>query len=283
MVLARNNDVFNRDGADVAADIVSLGEHVLARADELPEALHARVLSAICLELFWVGEPERRRELSDRSLEVARRVGHRRLLADVLRGRSMIYDLEDLLVAVIAAQPGVPVWRMGLCGVYLQTDRHELARPHVEAVAADDFAMVPRNALFLLTCSSVARVASQVGALEAAELAYGHAAAFDHQLAWSGASYEYPIGVGVGAAAAALGRFDDAERHFAASLELCERAGAPSYHAATQIHWAEALAMRGAAGDGARAREMADAALATAEELGLAYVAKRARRLIQAS
>jgi hypothetical protein len=90
VVLARNNDVFNRDGSDVAADIVSLGEHVLARADELPEALHARVLSAICLELFWVGEPERRRELSDRSLEVARRVGDRRLLADVLRGRSMI-------------------------------------------------------------------------------------------------------------------------------------------------------------------------------------------------
>jgi hypothetical protein len=57
VVLARNNDVFNRDGADVAADIVSLGEHVLARADELPEALHARVLSAICLELFWVVSP----------------------------------------------------------------------------------------------------------------------------------------------------------------------------------------------------------------------------------
>ena len=71
--------------------------------------------------------------------------------------RGSLDDLEELLESIIDAQPGIPVWRMALCGVYLQADRFEDALPHVEAVAADDFAMVPRNSIFLLTCSSTAR------------------------------------------------------------------------------------------------------------------------------
>ncbi len=194
--------------------------------------------------------------------------------------RGDLADLEGLLEMIIEAQPAIPVWRMALCGVYLQTDRVELCRPQVEAVAADDFAMVPRNAVFLLTCSSVARIASQVGALAEAEAAYNYAAPFDGQFAWAGSTYEYPIGVGVGAAASALGWYDRAERHFAQSLALCERADAVSYLAATQVHWAEMLQQRDGPGDRARAVELAAAALATSERLGLAYIRRRADRII---
>jgi hypothetical protein len=194
--------------------------------------------------------------------------------------RGDLADLEGLLEAIIEAQPAIPVWRMALCGVYLQTDRPQLCRPHVAAVAADDFAMVPRNAVFLLTCSSVARIASQVGALTEAEAAYRYAAPFDDQFAWAGSTYEYPIGVGVGAAAGALGWYDLAEQHFGQSMALCERAGATTYIAATQIHWAEMLVERNEPGDRARAAELATEALATADRLGLAYIATRARTVL---
>ncbi len=194
--------------------------------------------------------------------------------------RGDLADIETLLTDVIAANPLVPVWRVALCGVYVQTGRPELAKPHVEAVASDDFAMVPRNSAFLLTCSSTARVAGQVGALEAAELAYNNVAAFDEVFPFSGVTYEYPVGVGVGAAATALGWYEKAEQHFANSLALCERAGAVTYLAATQIHWAEMLCKRDAAGDASRAREMAESALASANRLGLAYIRKRAEHVL---
>lgn len=169
---------------------------------------------------------------------------------------------------------------MALCGVYLQSDRHELARPHVEAIAADDFAMVPRNQVFLISCSSTARVAAAVGALEAAEVAYHHAAPFDGQLPFAGTLWEYPVGVGVGAAAAALGWYDRADQHFARAHDLCERAGAKTYLAAAQIHWAEMLVQRGAPGDGERARDLAARAHAASVQLGLAYILRRSDQVL---
>jgi len=194
--------------------------------------------------------------------------------------RGALDDLEGLLEAIIEAQPGIPVWRMALCGVYLQSDRFADAVPHVEAVAADDFAMVPRNSIFLLTCSSTARIASQVGALEVAEAAYRYAAPFDDQFAWAGNVLEYPIGIGAGAAAASLGWYDAAEQHFASSQALCERAGAATYLVAAQVHWAETLLQRGAAGDAARAVEFATEAFAASERLGLAYMRRRAEAIL---
>ncbi len=194
--------------------------------------------------------------------------------------RGDLADLEDLLKMIIDAQPALPVWRMALCGVYLQTDRPELCAPHVAAVVADDFAMVPRNAVFLLTCSSTARIAAQVGALGAAEAAYEYAAPFDGLFPFAGALWESPIGLGVGAAAAALGWYDRAEQHFAKSRELCERAGAKSYLVATDVHQAEMLTHRGAPGDAARAMALATASLESSERLGLAYMRRRSAAIL---
>ncbi|MEQ1873573.1 MAG: AAA family ATPase [Ilumatobacteraceae bacterium] len=194
--------------------------------------------------------------------------------------RGDLADLEPLLLGVIAAQPLVPVWRIALCGVYVQTGRPELVTPHVEAVAADDFAMVQRNAAFLLTCSGTARIAGLVGALGPAEAAYRYAAPFDKTFPFSGVGYEYPVGIGVGTAATALGWYDKAEQHFANAHALCTRAGAASYVAATEIHWAEMLCKRNGDGDAARARELAASALATSERLGLAYVKACAERVL---
>ena len=194
--------------------------------------------------------------------------------------RGQLAELEPLMLQLIDAQPRVPVWRIALAGVYLQTDRPELVRPQVDAVAADDFAMVQRNQAFLLTCSSVARVAAAVGALESAEAAYKHAAPFDNMFPFSGATFEYPVGIGVGAAAGALGWYDRAEHHFANAIDLCERAGAASYLAAARVHWAEMLVQRADPGDAEQARELAAEGLATADDLGLAYVGKRARLIL---
>lgn len=64
------------------------------------------------------------------------------------------------------------------------------------------------------------------------------------------------------------------------SVGSLERAGAASYLAAARVHWAEMLVQRADPGDAEQARELAAEGLATADDLGLAYVGKRARLIL---
>ena len=75
-----------------------------------------------------------------------------------------------------------------------------------------------------------------------------------------------PNDLGLACAASAAGERDVAERHFAASVELCERAGARPDLAWTHHDWAYALA---ASGRVIEAKEHAEATRAIAEEIGM--------------
>ncbi len=189
-------------------------------------------------------------------------------------------ELEETLIDLVKSQPAIPAWRMALTGVYTQTDRPEEARPHLEFLAADDFAGVPNDGLWVVTLAGGARTAAQAGLLDIAERAYELGLPYAGRLAWTGVSYEQPIDLSIGTAAAALGRFEDAERHFGDALELSERASAPTFVAATRMQWAEMLLDQGAGGDTARARNLATQARDTAAELGLGRVEQLADRVL---
>lgn len=82
-----------------------------------------------------------------------------------------------------------------------------------------------------------------------------------------------------GMLAACLGRWDDAERHFADALAMNERLRARPYVVRTRRAWAAMLLDRGAPGDAARARELLTAGLAEAETLGMPREVIRFQRL----
>jgi tetratricopeptide (TPR) repeat protein len=84
----------------------------------------------------------------------------------------------------------------------------------------------------------------------------------------------------LGLLAATLGRFEDAEQHFAAADATNQRIGAPAWLARTRLEWARMLLARGGTGDMERARELLRQALSTARELGLARVEQRAAALL---
>jgi hypothetical protein len=128
--------------------------------------------------------------------------------------------------------------------------------------------------------AGTARSAAMVGEDDIAAQAYELALPFRGELAWTGVTFEQPVDLSLGTAAARLGRFDVAEDHFRASLELSERVRAPTFVAVTRLHWAQALADRDGAGDGTRSRELAAMALATAEELGLGRILRVASDLL---
>ncbi len=195
--------------------------------------------------------------------------------------RGRLGEIESLIAGLVESQPAVVAWRIALIGIYANTDQFDHARTHLEVLAADDFAIVPRNNLWLVTIAGAARTAGIIGALDIAEWALEAMLPFGHLIAVTALSYEQPVGMSVGVAAAALGRWDDAERLFGEALDLCQRLAAPTFVAVTQVAWAQALTDQGQAGDAERAHALATQALATAEELGLGRVEQLSRRLLE--
>jgi hypothetical protein len=78
-----------------------------------------------------------------------------------------------------------------------------------------------------------------------------------------------------------LRRWTEAERSFEEAHMLHERVAAAGWLARTRLEWARMLLTRHQPGDAERARELLGQALATARELGLANVERRAVALLQ--
>ena len=187
-----------------------------------------------------------------------------------------LHEFEDAIVDRVENDPGLITWRTALSAIYTETDRPELARPHVEFVGADGFSRVSTGQAWLITVAATGAVAALTGQLDIAERAYGLTLGFAGQLSWTGQTYERPVDLHLARMAAALGHHDDAERHCAECLDLCERAGAPAFAADTKDVWAEVLIACGRDRD--RARTLANEALTTAQALGMARLEQTSRR-----
>jgi class 3 adenylate cyclase/tetratricopeptide (TPR) repeat protein len=194
--------------------------------------------------------------------------------------RGRLADFEPFLLQLIAEQASIVTWRVALLSVYASTDRLDDAREHLHVLAADDFAIVPRDVLWVVSIAGIARIAGLAGELDIAQRAYNYMLPFRGVIAGTGQSAEQPVALSIGTAAAALGRFEDAEQLYAEAIDLSERLGAPTFVAATRVQWAQTLLDPAGPHDVTRARELAQQALATAEELGLGRVAELSRRVL---
>jgi hypothetical protein len=80
--------------------------------------------------------------------------------------------------------------------------------------------------------------------------------------------------------ATTLGRFSEADTHFAAAEATHQRIGAPTWLARTRQEWARMLLTRQGPGEAERARELLRHALATARQLDLVNLERRAVELL---
>ena len=194
--------------------------------------------------------------------------------------RGRLADFEPFLLQLVADQASIVTWRVALISVYASTDRLDDARDHLQMLAADDFAIIPRDVLWVVSIAGIARIAGLAGELDIAQRAYDYMLPFRGVTAVTGQSAEQPVALSIGTAAAALGRFDDAEQLYAEAIDLAQRLGAPTFVAATRVQWAQTLLDPRGPHDVTRAKELAQQALATAEELGLGRVAELSRRVL---
>ncbi len=180
-----------------------------------------------------------------------------RWLTDVVGGFSMLAATLDCSLVITYAEAG----------------QRELARAELRRLAADDFAGVPRNPMWLMNMMSLADGCIAVADVDAAARLYQLLAPFARYNVvivpvWVAA----PVAHYMGGLAALLGDVVAARRHYEDALVLEARTGTRQWGARTQLAYARLLRASGRAGDVERADELVASARAIARELGLAPV-----------
>jgi tetratricopeptide (TPR) repeat protein len=193
------------------------------------------------------------------------------------REQGRLAEVAPLVRQFEAQHAGAAVWRPGLALIYCELGLLAEARRLFEALAVDDFAALPRDALWAGCLAYLADVCAELGAADSAAVLYrllrpytGRQIVAGFLCVCYGAADHY-----LGRLAATLGEWPPAEKHFEAALVMNRRSEAWPWLAHTQQHYAAMLLARGGASDRERAGRLLADALATARRLGMPALAAR--------
>jgi class 3 adenylate cyclase len=190
-------------------------------------------------------------------------------------------EFEQVVLQRLGEMPGLRSWQAALVVLYLDTNRPDQAREWFERLAAEDFADIPKDTQWLVTLMLVAHAARRLGDARRAARIYEILEPYALRQITVGFAFlcEGSASISLGETAAAMGRWDDAERHFEQALSFDERTGTRPWLARTQYEYASMLHERAGPGDDDNAALLVNQALATSEELGMAKYVERALAL----
>lgn len=192
------------------------------------------------------------------------------------REQGRLDEMLDAIAAFVAQYPAVPAWRAALAWAYVELGRDDDGRRELDGLAARDFADLPRDMFWLLTLWLATEVVDRLGDTERAAVLYPLLVPFADRCVTSGAAFcggslQRPLGV----LASLLGRYDDAESHFAAAEAANERISGRPWLAYLELDRARMLRARGRDGDGAAAVEHLRRAAEAARALGMTSLLAR--------
>ena len=209
-------------------------------------------------------------------------------IALVRREQSRLKEIEPAIKGLVARYPAMPAWRSGLAWLYSELGREE-ARTEFERLAANGFANLPQDWLWLTAITFLSEVCAFLSDVSRAERLY------ELLLPHEGRCVVVGMGaVSFGTASRPLGllattmcRWEEAEHHFQNALEMNARMGARAWVAHTQHGYASMLLARDQPGDPStssgqdreRAVKLLTEALDTAQELGMKTLTERALAL----
>jgi tetratricopeptide (TPR) repeat protein len=195
-------------------------------------------------------------------------------IARLLQGRvaETIDDLEKICVT----QPVGP--RVAyLTWPYTELGRLAEARGQIAAVGGSALSHPLNGYGVMYFLAALAPASVELGDVELAAALYERLLPHRDEVVLGQVTALGPVAHFLGVLAAALGRFDDADEHFAAAVAFAARTGARGLVTRTHLEWAGSLLARG---EVARGREQAAAAQDAAAELDLPALADRATVLL---
>jgi len=199
------------------------------------------------------------------------------------REQGRIAELRPLVRAFARRAEG-GAWLPGLALMQFECGDLDAARALLETLAADGFAAVPRDGRWTATLIYLAELCARLGEVRHAVPLY------EQLLPWAGRNIVLGGGSGcpgctdrfLGLLMAALQRWAQAERHFAAAIAMNERCGALAPLAHTRHDFGRMLLERNSPGDRGRALDLLRAAHGAASQLGLAGLARTVAPLLHA-
>jgi DNA-binding SARP family transcriptional activator len=193
-------------------------------------------------------------------------------LLAVRREQARMGELESALREQLTNNPHRPAWRTGYVTLLVETGRLDEAQAELDRLAGDGFAEIPRDGDWIVTIVLLADVVASVRDAERSAIL--------HELLLPFADRTVVIGLGtvcLGSVARYLGRLAVVTRdaaaargHFEQALRVNRELQASVQLAHTQLDYAQLL------GSGSEARALVAAARATADELHLPAIARRA-------
>ncbi|HVF78064.1 MAG TPA: AAA family ATPase [Solirubrobacteraceae bacterium] len=189
-------------------------------------------------------------------------------------------EIGELVRAYAAGAPAMPCWRAGLAAALADAGRRDAAKHEFDRLAADDFAVLPRDNLWL---AAMALMTEAVAALDLRE----HAMAVHVQLApFAGrnvvlptVAYLGPVEMWLGILARVAGRDAEALQQLAAARVRATRDGARPTLARIAVEEAALMIADGGAAANARAEQLLDSATECCEQMNLIRVAEQASAL----
>jgi tetratricopeptide (TPR) repeat protein len=174
-------------------------------------------------------------------------------------------EMEPAIRAYAEQFPTIPAVRAAFAFILSESGKLDEARAEFEIVAANEFADMPSDTTWSLTLAMLARTAAKLGDGARAKTLYDMFAPYGARavvtgpaIACLGSAARY-----LGMLAAAVGRTNEAVRHFEEAVEQNTRMGAQPYLAHTYHEFGELLA----GFDDSAARARADVLLRRAAEM----------------
>lgn len=184
-------------------------------------------------------------------------------------------EMEDAMARTLEETGARIIWRAGAANHCVEVGETERARAELEALVGPDAPEIPADAEWLGATVVLAETACGLGDRERAQLLYERLAPYAGTVLvfGVGAVCWGSVSLCLGRLALACGRREQALDHLERALRTNTALGARIHVANTQLELAQAL------GACERARDLVAAAARTAQELGLARVARVAETL----
>jgi class 3 adenylate cyclase/tetratricopeptide (TPR) repeat protein len=186
-------------------------------------------------------------------------------------------EMEPAIRAYADQFPTIPAVRAAVAFILAESGNLDEARGEFEIVAANEFADMPRDTTWSLTLAMLARTAASLGDTARAKALYDMFAPYGSRavvtgpaIACLGSAARY-----LGMLAAAVGRTNEAVRHFEEAIEVNTRMGALPYLAHTYREFGELLARSDDSAGRARAVELLERAGEMYRSIGMpSYLAR---------
>jgi transcriptional regulator with XRE-family HTH domain/tetratricopeptide (TPR) repeat protein len=234
------------------------------------------------------GEFKVAERLANRAADLSRQIGLAEL--DGILGVHMftirweqgrLNGVAPIVNLLVSNNPASTSWRPGLALIYRLLGNREACKNIFEELAADGFALVPRDSIWVATLAYLTEICSFLGDVDRAATLYkllapyeGRAVVVGGATACYGAAGRY-----LGLLAKTMSDWKSAEHHFEEALNLDAHMRAWPWLAHGRYEYAAMLLLRGREADRQRAIALLDEALTAGRQMEMTYLVEKVSNL----